>query len=98
MTRWMIPVLCAFLIAAVARADDTDKPPADKVGKDELKPPKKPATPATPEGESEEAKILERLVKNTKAAEEKLAEREQQIDAFRELSTSLAHDDVSASA
>jgi NAD(P)-dependent dehydrogenase (short-subunit alcohol dehydrogenase family) len=32
------------------------------------------------------------------AAEQKLAERQQQIDAFRELSTSLAHDDVPASA
>jgi NAD(P)-dependent dehydrogenase (short-subunit alcohol dehydrogenase family) len=32
------------------------------------------------------------------AAEGTLAERQQQIDAFRELSTSLAHDDVSASA
>ena len=31
-------------------------------------------------------------------AEEKLAERRQQIDAFRELSTSLARDDVPASA
>jgi NAD(P)-dependent dehydrogenase (short-subunit alcohol dehydrogenase family) len=31
-------------------------------------------------------------------AEQKLAERQQQIDAFRELSTSLAHDDVPASA
>jgi NAD(P)-dependent dehydrogenase (short-subunit alcohol dehydrogenase family) len=32
------------------------------------------------------------------AAEQKLAERQQQIDALRELSTSLAHDDVPASA
>jgi NAD(P)-dependent dehydrogenase (short-subunit alcohol dehydrogenase family) len=32
------------------------------------------------------------------AAEQKLAERQQQIDAFPELSTSLAHDDVPASA
>jgi NAD(P)-dependent dehydrogenase (short-subunit alcohol dehydrogenase family) len=32
------------------------------------------------------------------AAEENLAERRRQIDAFRELSTSLAHDDVPASA
>jgi NAD(P)-dependent dehydrogenase (short-subunit alcohol dehydrogenase family) len=32
------------------------------------------------------------------AAEQKLAERQQQIDAFRDLSTSLAHDDVPASA
>ena len=32
------------------------------------------------------------------AAEQKLAERQQQIDAFRGLSTSLAHDEVSASA
>jgi NAD(P)-dependent dehydrogenase (short-subunit alcohol dehydrogenase family) len=32
------------------------------------------------------------------AAEQKLAERQQQIDAFRELSTSLAHDEVPASA
>ena len=31
-------------------------------------------------------------------AEEKLAERQRQIDAFRELSTSLARDDVPASA
>jgi NAD(P)-dependent dehydrogenase (short-subunit alcohol dehydrogenase family) len=31
-------------------------------------------------------------------AEQKLAERQQQIDSFRELSTSLAHDDVPASA
>ena len=32
------------------------------------------------------------------AAEEKLAERQQQIDALRDLSTSLAHDDAPASA
>ena len=32
------------------------------------------------------------------AAEQKLAERQQQIDAFPDLSTSLAHDDVPASA
>jgi NAD(P)-dependent dehydrogenase (short-subunit alcohol dehydrogenase family) len=32
------------------------------------------------------------------AAEQKLAERQQQINAFRDLSTSLAHDDVPASA
>ena len=31
-------------------------------------------------------------------AEQKLAERQQQIDAFRELSTSLARDDVPANA
>jgi hypothetical protein len=32
------------------------------------------------------------------AAEQKLAERHQQIDAFRELSTSLDHDDVAVTA
>jgi len=32
------------------------------------------------------------------AAEQKLAERQQQIDAFRELSTSLDHDDVAVTA
>jgi hypothetical protein len=30
------------------------------------------------------------------AAEQKLAERQQQINAFRELSTSLAHDEIAA--
>jgi DNA mismatch repair ATPase MutL len=73
MTRLLILILSVFLIAGFGlRADDTGKkPPDEKPRGDEIKPPKKPAQP---EGESEEAKILERLTKNTKTVEKKLGD------------------------
>jgi hypothetical protein len=75
-TRWLILTFGVLLMATLAlRADDSSKKTADEkpARGDELKP-LKPKKPAQPDGETEEAKILERLTKNTKTAEKKLAD------------------------